>query len=128
MFSNNYPTIDAHVMDVSQALNGHRLCEHGVSQVGPTEDVHSWTSNGASSGSEWVAQIRGIFSVGGKLPIPGLVYYKNESFHPNYWGRLALRNCLRQDWNNSNVRGGTCEFLQNGLGSFGEPQMILRQP
>ena len=86
MFSNNYPTIDVHVMDVSQALNGHRLCEHGVSQVGPTEDVHSWTSNGASSGSEWVAQIRGIFSVGGKLPIPGLVYYKNESFQPNYRG------------------------------------------
>ena len=128
MFSNNYPTIDAHVMDVSQALNGHRLRERGVSQVGPTEDVHFWTSNGASSGSEWAAQIRGIFSAGGKLPIPGLVDDKNESFHPNYWGQLALRTCLRQASSNGNVRDGTCEFLQNGLGSFGEPQMILRRP
>ena len=75
-----------------------------------------------------MAQNRGIFSAGGKLPFPGLVYHKNESFHPNYRGQLALRNCLRQAWNNGNVRGGTCEFLQNGLGSFGEPQMILRQP
>lgn len=116
-------------MDVRQALNGHRLCERGVSQVGPTEDVHFWTSSGASSGSEWVAQIRGIFSAGGKLPIPGLVDDTNESFHPDYWGQLALRkNCPRQAWNNGNVRDGACEFLPNGLGSFGEPQMILRRP
>ena len=127
-FSQNYPGIDVHVMDVSQALNGHRLCENGVGQVGPTQDVHSWTSNGASGKSEWVAQIRGIFSAGGMASLPGLVYFKNESFHPNYWGQLALRNCLRQAWNNGAVRGGTCEYLQNGLGSFGEPQMILRQP
>lgn len=127
-FSQNYSGIDVHVMDVSSALNGHRLCENGVGQVGPTEDVLSWTSNGASGKSEWVAQIRGIFSAGGMASLPGMVYYKNESFHPNYWGQLALRNCLRQAWNNGAVRGGTCEFLQNGLGSFKEPQMILRQP
>jgi hypothetical protein len=128
VFSDNYPGIHVHVMDVSKALNGHRLCENGVNQVDSPEGVLSWTSNGASGKSEWVAQIRGIFSAGGMASLPGMVYYKNESFHPNYWGQLALRNCLRQAWNNGNVRGGSCEFLQNGLGSFGEPQMALRQP
>ena len=128
VFSANYPSIDVHVMDVSAALVGHRLCENTVVQVGLLQPVGEWTDSGASDGSEWVAQIRGIFSVGGMLPLPGSVYYKNESFHPNYWGQLALRNCLRQAWNNGNVRGGSCEFMQNGLSSFGEPQMILAQP
>ena len=128
VFSANYPGVDVHVMDVSQALVGHRLCETGVDQVGVTMPVGSWTDSDASDGSEWVAQIRGVFSVGGKIPLPGSVYYKNESFHPNYWGQLALRNCLRSAWHNGDVRGGTCEFLQDGLGAFGEPQMILSQP
>ena len=127
-FSSSYPAIDVHVMDVSQALNGHRLCENTVDQVGPLESVHTWSGSGASDGSEWVAQIRGVFSVGGKLPLPGSVYYKNESFHPNYWGQLALRDCLRQAYNNGNVRGGLCEFMDPGLNAFGEPKMILTQP
>ena len=123
----DFSGVDVHIMDVSQALVGHRLCEDTVGQVGITESVHSWTNAGASDGSEWVAQIRGIFSVGGKFPLPGSVYYKNESFHPNYWGQLALRNCLRQAWNNGAVRGGTCQFMQNGLNAFKEPTMILSQ-
>ena len=28
--------------------------------------------------------------------------------HPNYWGQLALRNCLRQAYNGGAPRGGTC--------------------
>ncbi len=127
-FSAAYPTIDVHVLDVSQALIGHRLCEDTVGLVGTDESVTSWSNAGASDDSEWVAQIRGIWSEGGLLPLPGSVYFKNESFHPNYWGQLALRNCLRQAWNNGSVRGGTCEYMQDGLGSFGEPQMILTQP
>jgi hypothetical protein len=75
-FSGDYPTIDVHVVDVSQALKGHRLCENGVDQVGPLMAVHSWTSNGASGGSEWVAQIRGIFTAGGMPPLPGRACYK----------------------------------------------------
>jgi hypothetical protein len=127
-FSTRYPGVDVHVMDVSQALVGHRLCEDTVNQVGPLNPVLEWTNAGASNVSEWVAQIRGVFSEGGLLPIPGFVYFKNESFHPNYWGQLALRNCLRQAYNDGNVRGGKCEFLQNGLGQFGEPRMVLTQP
>jgi len=127
-FSVKYPGVDVHVMDVSQALIGHRLCEDTVNLVGPVKPVKYWGNAGASDGSEWVAQIRGILSSGGLLPLPGLVYYKNESFHPNYWGQLALRNCLRQAYNDGDVRGGKCEFMQEGLGSFGEPRMILTQP
>ena len=127
-FSDNYPAIDVHVMDVSQALIGHRLCEDTVDLVGYDKPVKLWSNAGASDGSEWVAQIRGILSSGGLLPLPGSVYYKNESFHPNYWGQLALRNCLRQAYNNGDVRGGKCEFMQAGLGAFDEPMMILTQP
>ncbi len=131
VFSTRYPGVDVHVMDVSEALVGHRLCEDTVDQVpqaGPLNPVLQWTSAGASNVSEWVAQIRGVFSEGGLLPIEGMVYFKNESFHPNYWGQLALRNCLRQAYNDGNIRGGKCEFRQNGLGQFGEPQMVLTQP
>ena len=127
-FSDAYPSIDVHVMDVSQALIGHRLCEDTVGLVGTNEAVKRWSDPGASDGSEWVAQIRGIWSSGGMLPLPGSVYFKNESFHPNYWGQLALRDCLRQAWNGGNVRGGTCEFMQTGLNAFDEPTMILTQP
>ena len=122
------PELKVRVLDISSALNGHRLCENTVNQVGITEPVEFWTDSGASDGSEWVAQIRGVFSVGGKIPLPGSVYYKNESFHPNYWGQLALRDCLRQAYNNGDIRGGTCTFMQNGLNSFKEPTMILSQP
>ncbi len=119
------PAIDVHVLDVSQAFAGHRLCEETVDQVGNDKPVKRWTDAGASDGSEWVAAIRGVWSQGGVLPLPGSVYYKNESFHPDYWGQLALRNCLRQAWNGGTVRGGTCTFMQPGLNAFGEPQMIL---
>jgi hypothetical protein len=84
-----------------------------------------WTDADAADGSEWVAQIRGIFSQGGLLELPGSVYDKDESFHPNYWGQLALRNCLRQAYDNGNVRGGTCTFMQDGLNDRGEPQVQL---
>ena len=127
-FAAEHPSIDVHLMDISNAFVGHRLCEDTVDLVGPDRPVKTWTSSGASDGSEWVAQIRGVFSSGGKLPLPGSVYYKNESFHPNYWGQLALRDCLRQAYNNGLVRGGTCTFMQTGLNAFGEPTMILTQP
>jgi hypothetical protein len=124
-FAEAYPSIDVHILDVSQAFVGHRLCEETVDQVGNEKPVQRWTDAGASDGSEWVAAIRGVWSQGGVLPLPGSVYYKNESFHPSYWGQLALRSCLRQAWNGGDVRGGTCTFMQPGVNAFGEPQMIL---
>jgi hypothetical protein len=126
-FSAVYTGTDVHVMDISQAFIGHRLCEDTVGLIGADESIHNWTDAGASNGSEWIAQIRGVWSTGGVLPLPGSVYYKNESFHPNYWGQLALRDCLRQAYNNGNVRGGTCKFMTNGLNAFAEPSMFLWQ-
>ncbi len=124
-FKVSYPGIDIHLLDVSQALVGHRLCEDTVDLVGYDKPVKRWSDAGASDGSEWVAAIRGVWSQGGELPLPGSVYYKNESFHPNYWGQLALRNCLRQAWNGGDVQGGTCTFVGNGANAYGEPHMHL---
>lgn len=112
------------ILDVSQVLIGHRLCEDTVELVGD-DGVGHWTWANASDESEWVAQIRAIFSQGGAVDLPGSVYFKNESFHPNYWGQLALRNCLRQAYNGGNIRGGTCLFMQDGLNDRGEPMVQL---
>jgi hypothetical protein len=48
-----------------------------------------------------------------------------ESLHPNYWGELALRNCVRQAYNGGTPRGGTCTIASSGLTSRGEPNMAL---
>jgi hypothetical protein len=115
------------ILDVRTILVGHRLCEDTVDLVGSAHEVGRWTDTGACDGSEWVQQIRALFSEGGVFELPGSVYQKVESFHPNYWGQLALRNCLRQAYNNGDVRGGTCQFMQDGLNDRGEPQVILTE-
>jgi hypothetical protein len=69
--------------------------------------------------SEWVNQIRTVSTIGSD-------YYVQESLHPDYWGQLALRDCLRQAYNNGAVRGGTCTIAGSGLDAQGEPIMSLR--
>ena len=109
--------VGAKVLDVASAFNGRRLCE---STVGLLEErgLSSWTSPGASDVTEWVNQIRTVSTCCGN-------YYIQESFHPNYWGQLALRNCLRQAWNGGAVRGGSCTRGANGKNAYGEPHMVL---
>ena len=51
-------------------------------------------------------------------------YYIQESLHPNYWGQMALRSCLRQAWNGGAPRGGSCRIAGSGLVS-GVPRMSL---
>ena len=60
---------------------------------------------------------------GGKFDVPP--FQQQESFHPNYWGQLALRNYTRQAYNNGSPVGGECVRDANGLNSFGEPNMRL---
>ncbi|MCW2607344.1 MAG: hypothetical protein JWO60_2037 [Frankiales bacterium] len=105
------------VLDLSSALNGRRLCE---STVGLLEEkgLSSWTQAGASDVTEWVNQIRTVSTCCGN-------YYVQESFHPNHWGQLALRNCLRQVWNGGAVRAGRCTRGANGRNGYGEPNMVL---
>ncbi len=62
-----------------------------------------------------------MLSEGGQIDVPP--FDKNESFHPNYWGQLAIRSCIRQAYNNGNPIGGRCVRAGNGLTSLGEPRM-----
>ena len=104
------------VLDMSSALNGHRLCEKGVGlleEVGLTR----WTQAGAADRTEWVSQVRTTSTIFGP-------YQLQEDIHASYWGQLAMRNCLRQAYNNGAVRGGRCTST-GGVNSRGEPNMSL---
>jgi hypothetical protein len=105
------------VLDIATAFNGRRLCEN---TVGLLEEMGlwDWRSTGASDKTEWVNQIRTVSTCCGN-------YYIQESLHPNYWGQLALRNCLRKAWNGGAVKGGTCTRGANGKNTYGEPNMNL---
>jgi hypothetical protein len=105
------------IVDVAGLFTGRRLCETGVHMLSETS-LASWRSPGAVDASEWVEQIRTVSTVFGP-------YYVQESLHPNYWGQLALRSCLRQAYNGGAIRGGTCTRTGNGLTSAGEPVVGL---
>jgi hypothetical protein len=109
---------NAKVLNLASAFNGRRLCETGV---GLYEEmgVANWQSVGAVDKTEWVNQIRTVTTAGSSP------YYIQESLHPNYWGQLALRNCLRKAYNAGAVKGGTCVRSGNGLVG-GEPVMALQ--
>ncbi|MDQ1711801.1 MAG: hypothetical protein QOE45_1251 [Frankiaceae bacterium] len=106
------------VMDLSVAFNGRRLCEN---TVGLQEEmgVANWQSPGAVDKSEWINQIRTVSTCCGSN------YYIQESLHPNWFGQLALRNCVRQAYNSGSPKGGTCRISGTGLTTRGEPLMSL---
>jgi hypothetical protein len=104
------------IMDVAASFNGRRLCETGVNLM-ENSGRANWTVAGASDSTEWIAQIRTLSTVFGP-------YYVQESVHPNWWGEKALRNCVRQAYNNGSPRGGTCT-RGTGLNANGEPNMTL---
>ena len=102
------------LLELQSTFNGRRLCEKTVGlyeEVGLT----SWTQPTAVDKTEWVNQIRTVTTVGSN-------YFIQESIHPNYWGQLALRSCIRQTYVQN--RGGTCTIAGPGL-TNGEPQMTL---
>jgi hypothetical protein len=105
------------VLELSSAFNGHRLCENTVGLL-EEEGLASWQSAGAVDKSEWINQIRTVSTASSD-------YYIQESLHPNYWGQLALRSCIRQAYNGGAPRGGTCTIAGTGLSSLGEPRMTL---
>ena len=105
------------VMNITGLFNGRRLCETGVHKLQETS-LASWRSAGAVDASEWIENIRTVSAALGP-------YYVQESLHPNYWGQLALRSCLRQAYNGGAIRGGTCNRTGNGLNSAGEPVVGL---
>ncbi|GAA1526450.1 hypothetical protein [Kribbella lupini] len=102
------------LLELQSTFNGRRLCEKTVGlyeEVGLT----SWTQPTAVDRTEWINQIRTVTTVGSN-------YFIQESIHPNYWGQLALRSCVRQTYLQN--RGGTCTIAAPGLQN-GEPRMIL---
>jgi hypothetical protein len=103
---------------LGSAFNSRRLCE---STVGLLEErgLTSWRGAGAVDKTEWVNQIRTVSALFG-------IYELQEDLHPNYWGQLALRNCVRQAYNAGTPRGGTCTRTGTGLTAGGEPVMTLR--
>ncbi len=104
------------LLDMQNALVGRRLCENTVGLL-EEKGVASWRSAGAVDKSEWVEQIRTITTL---LP----PYQLQEDGHADYWGQLAMRNCLRQAYNGGAVKGGTCR-RGTGLDGAGEPNMTL---
>ncbi|HEY0345162.1 MAG TPA: hypothetical protein VGC59_10970 [Solirubrobacteraceae bacterium] len=106
------------VLDLEKALNGRRLCENTVGLL-EEKGVASWKSAGAVDKTEWVEQIRTASTIFGP-------YQLQEDAHADYWGQLAMRNCLRLAYNGGTVRGGACVRAANGLTSRGEPKMALQ--
>jgi hypothetical protein len=104
------------ILDMSSLLNGRRLCENTVGLL-EEKGVTSWTSAGAADKTEWVSQIRTTTTLFGP-------YQLQEDLHPSYWGQKALRNCVRQAYNNGVPRGGTCTH-GTGLNGSGEPNVAL---
>jgi hypothetical protein len=104
------------IMDISGLTNGHRLCENTVGLL-EERGVSNWHAANAADQSEWINQIRTATTLFGP-------YQLQEDVHANYWGQLAMRNCLRQAFNGGAVRGGTCTGT-GGLNGSGEPNTVL---
>ncbi len=110
---------NAKTLNISSAFNGRRLCEN---TVGLYEEVglSSWTQSTAVDKTEWVNQIRTVTTAGSSP------YYIQESLHPNYWGQMATRSCVRQAYNSGAPKSGSCVRTGTGLTSLGEPKMTLQ--
>ena len=106
------------ILELQSTFNGRRLCENTVGLL-EEKGISTWQSTGAVDNTEWVNQIRTVSTIGSD-------YYIQESLHPNYWGQLALRSCVRQAYNGGSPRGGTCTRTGTGLTSSGEPVMTLQ--
>jgi hypothetical protein len=106
------------LLNISSAFNGRRLCENTDGLL-EEEGLTSWTQAAAVNTTEWINQIRTVSTAGSN-------YYIQESLHPNYWGELALRNCVRQAYNSGTPRAGSCTRGANGLNGSNEPNMVLQ--
>ena len=112
-------------LELKEAFNGRRLCETGVKLVGegrPRRAPLTWRSPNAVDKSEWINQLRVVTL--------GTPFYQQESIHPNFWGQLALRNCLRKAYNGGAPKGGTCKIEGPGLTAVagGLPPVVAREP
>jgi len=105
------------LMDLSRAYVGSRLCERGAHQIQGT-DLATWRERGAVNKLEWVNMVY----VPPMHPAP---WHIKESIHPNYWGQLAMRSCVRQAVAGKGAHGGMCLQVAPGLSDRDEPRMRL---
>jgi len=110
--------LNIHRLDLTRAYVGSRLCEKGSHQLQET-DLASWNSAGAVNQLEWVNMIY-------LPPLHPRPWQVQESLHPNYWGQLALRNCVRKVVHGPAASGGRCVNTAPGLTARDEPHMRLR--
>ena len=106
-------------MELASAFNGRRLCENTVGLL-EEEGLSTWTSAGAAEQDR-------VGQPGPHAHDARSAVELQEDLHPNYWGQLALRNCLRQAYNGGTPRGGTCGISGTGLDAQGEPNMTLQR-
>lgn len=108
------------LLDVSAALRVHRLCERQVALLDEI-NLQRWSDNLdlSANSTEWVNQIRTV-----ETAIEP--YYLQEGLHPNYWGQLALRNCVRLAYNGGNIRGGRCTYDGPGLNNANPREPLMR--
>ncbi len=101
-------------LDLSRALDGHRLCERGVDTF-PATGLGSWQSAGAASALEWVNRIYFTFAP----------WQVQESLHPNYWGMRAEQRCIELLIGRQPPSGRVGCRPAGGLTSAGMPAMRL---
>jgi hypothetical protein len=107
------------IMELESAFNGRRLCETGLKLIGNRlTEVPSWGFPEAVDETEWFNQIR-VRTVVTPFAV-------QEDLHPDYWGQLALRNCLRQAYNKGVPKAGTCVI--GGAGRFAVPGTPFEWP
>jgi len=108
------------LLDVSQAFVRRRLCENTV-QLIENVPLQRWDLNQelSANATEWISQIRTIETTTSP-------FYIQEGLHPNYWGELALRNCVRLAYNGGVIRGGRCTIAGPGLNNANPREPLMR--
>ena len=115
-------------MKLSTAFTQRELCARGLRLlrytcaplIDGTVKCSGFLDKNQADKLEWITQARAFV---GESP-----FYVQEGAHPNYWGQLALRNCLRQALTNTVSVGGVCTRMgaRSGLNTRGEPDMNFK--
>jgi hypothetical protein len=103
-------------LDLSRLFDGRRLCERGTKRVEETADETAQRRD-----AERITQIH-LTSV-----IPGSPYDITEGAHPNHYGQLAFRACLRRAFGDGTARSGTCTAPDDwgAIDTRGEPLVVF---
>jgi Bacterial Ig-like domain (group 3) len=124
---------------------GRRLCERGLRLIGGEAfrrgAPETWLAPGRGlpttvNETEWINSLR--FRTWNVLGFQGTPFLLQEDIHPNFWGQLALRSCLRREYNGGVPKEeGRCVIERQGLtangggplpAAVGEPPVVRNEP